>query len=45
MREKIKKSIQRFLDTSPSTKILFLFTLAIILAALIYAVFILLIAK
>ena len=45
MTEKIKKGIEKFVKASPSTKILFLFSIAIILGVLVYSIFMLLIVK
>jgi len=45
MIKKIRKGIEKFVKASPNTKVLFLFSVAIILGVLIYSIFMLLIAK
>jgi len=42
MKKKIKEGLEKFVKSSPSTKILFLFIVSIILAAIIYSIFLLL---
>ena len=39
MKKKIEAGLKKFIEASPSTKILFLFVVAIILAALAYCAF------
>ena len=39
MKKKIEEGLKKFVEASPSTKILFLFVVAIILAALTYCAF------
>jgi len=39
MKEKVRKGLEKFIKASPSTKVLFLFVVAIVLAAMIYSIF------
>jgi len=45
MKDKVKKVAKKFLESSPSTKVLFMFIAAIMLSALAYSIFVILIAK
>jgi hypothetical protein len=42
MKKRVKEGLEKFVNTSPSTKVLFLFVVAIVLAAMIYSIFMLL---
>jgi hypothetical protein len=45
MKKEVKKALEKFVKASPSTKVLFLIVSAILLSALIYCIFMLLIVK
>jgi|AntAceMinimDraft_17_1070374.scaffolds.fasta_scaffold391087_1 hypothetical protein len=42
MKKEIKEGLEKFVTASPNTKVLFLFIVAIVLAAIIYSIFMLL---